>query len=83
MGTVLAALGFGVGGFVLGSLATFVLWMKSKDKDFKRGYIEIAGNCYQLHLMDPTTVSPSSDFTRILGDAMAPGHAFSPSDGQY
>jgi hypothetical protein len=69
MGTVLAALGSGVVGFVLESLATFVLWMKSKDKDFKRGYIELAGNCYQLQLMDPTTVSPSSDFTPILRDA--------------
>jgi hypothetical protein len=52
MSTVFATLGSGVIGFVLGSLATFVLWMKTEDRDLKRGYIEIGGNCYQLQSME-------------------------------
>ena len=48
MTALLAAFGIAILGFVLGSLATFVRWMKSEDGDLKRGYIEIAGNCYQL-----------------------------------
>ena len=43
-----SALGIGVLGFVLGALAMLVRWMKSEDADLKRGYIEIAGNCYRL-----------------------------------
>jgi hypothetical protein len=47
-----SALGIGLAGFVLGVLATFLYWMKSEDSDLKRGYIEIAGNCYRLQLME-------------------------------
>ena len=68
IGALFAALGIGVLGFVLGTLATLLLWMKSEDSDLERGYIEIAGNCYQLQpIQDPTTESPSSDATRIFG----------------
>jgi hypothetical protein len=47
-----AALGIGVLGFLLGSLAMVVFWMKSEDIDLKRGYIEIRGVCYQLEPME-------------------------------
>jgi hypothetical protein len=52
-----AALAIGVLGFALGSLAAFVLWMKSEDRDLKRGYIEIAGGCYQLRPMEDPLLS--------------------------
>ena len=57
MTALLAAFGIAVLGFVLGSLATFVRWMKSEDGDLKRGYIEIAGNCYQLQPMEDPLLS--------------------------
>jgi hypothetical protein len=48
-----------LGGFVLGSLATFVLWLKSENRDLKQGYIEIAGKYYQLQPWeDPPLMSP-------------------------
>jgi len=34
-----------------------VRWMKSEDSDLKRGYIEIAGNCYQLHPIEDSLLS--------------------------
>ena len=46
-----SALGIGLVGFLLGVLATFLYWVKSEDGDLKRGYIEIAGNCYRLQPM--------------------------------
>jgi len=49
-----SALGIGV---VLGALAMSVRWMKSEDSDLKRGYIEIAGNCYQLHPIEDSLLS--------------------------
>jgi hypothetical protein len=67
MTALFAAFGIAVLGFVLGSLATFVRWMKSEDSDLKRGYIEIAGNCYRLQPMeDPLLshrrrISPAAD----------------------
>jgi hypothetical protein len=57
-----SALSIGLVGFVLGVLATFLYWMKSEDGDLRRGYIEIAGNCYRLQPMEPEP--PSSDATR-------------------
>ena len=59
-----SALGIGLLGFVLGALAMSVRWMKSEDSDLKRGYIEIAGNCYQLQ-PHGRPASPSSDATRM------------------
>jgi len=50
--SLFAVLGAGVLGFVLGSLVTFAIWLKSEDSDLKRGYIEIAGDCYQLQPME-------------------------------
>jgi hypothetical protein len=52
MTALFGALGIAVLGFVLGSLATFALWMKSEESDLKQGYIEIAGDCYQLEPME-------------------------------
>src|SRR6516164_6672138 len=52
-----SALGIGLLGFVLGALAMSVRWMKSEDSDLKRGYIEIAGNCYQLHPIEDSLLS--------------------------
>jgi hypothetical protein len=57
MTALFAAFGIAVLGFVLGSLATFVRWMKSEDSDLKRGYIEIAGNCYRLQPMEDPLLS--------------------------
>jgi hypothetical protein len=39
----MTALFAALGGFVLGSFATFVVWLKSEDRDLEQGYIEIAG----------------------------------------
>ena len=52
-----SALGIGLVGFVLGVLATFLYWMKSEDGDLKRGYIEIAGDCYRLQPMEDPLLS--------------------------
>jgi len=52
-----SALGIGLLGFVLGALAMSVRRMKSEDSDLKRGYIEIAGNCYQLQPMEDPLLS--------------------------
>jgi len=52
-----SALGIGLLGFVLGALAMSVRRMKSEDSDLKRGYIEIAGNCYQLHPIEDSLLS--------------------------
>ena len=41
MTALFVVLGIGVLGFVLGSLAAFVLWMKSENRALKQGYIEI------------------------------------------
>lgn len=39
------------------TLAMSVCWMKSEDSDKNRGYIEIAGNCYQLQPVDDPLLS--------------------------
>jgi hypothetical protein len=52
-----SALGIGLAGFVLGVLTTFLYWMKTEDCDLKRGYIEIAGNCYRLQPMEDPLLS--------------------------
>ena len=57
MTALFAVLGTGVLGFVLGSLATLLLWMKSEDRALKQGYIEIAGDCYQLQPMEDPLLS--------------------------
>jgi hypothetical protein len=57
MTALFAALGSGVLGVGLGSLATFMLWMRSEDRDLKRGYIEIAGDCYELKPMEDPLLS--------------------------
>jgi len=57
--------GIGLLGFVLGALAMSVRWMKSEDSDLKRGYIEIAGNCYQLQPMEDPLLSHRRDQRRV------------------
>jgi hypothetical protein len=52
-----SALGIGLVGFVLGGFATFLYWIKSEDADLKRGYIEIAGNCYRLQPIEDPLLS--------------------------
>jgi hypothetical protein len=38
-----------------------MLWMRSEDRDLKRGYIEIAGDCYELKPMDADQRSEHRD----------------------